>query len=89
MSNADRSESLVSRLTDRDTLYRLGLYLVMYGLAAVFFIPYVRMFELSVTPLSVMSDGGSSGFHRRRHSRSGSGSCSESRSSTAGRGIHC
>ncbi|WP_284008373.1 carbohydrate ABC transporter permease [Haloarcula pelagica] len=58
MSNADRSESLVSRLTDRDTLYRLGLYLVMYGLAAVFFIPYVRMFELSVTPLSVMSDGG-------------------------------
>ncbi|RLM33080.1 carbohydrate ABC transporter permease [Haloarcula sp. Atlit-120R] len=58
MSNADIVESLSERLADRDTLYRIGLYAVMYGLAIVFFIPYWRMFQLSVTPLGVLSQGG-------------------------------
>ena len=60
MSNADASQSLTDRLTDRDTLYRIGLYVAMYGLAVVFFVPYWRMFQLSVTPMSVLSQGG---FH--------------------------
>jgi multiple sugar transport system permease protein len=60
MSNADASRSLTDRLTDRDTLYRIGLYVAMYGLAVVFFVPYWRMFQLSVTPMSVLSQGG---FH--------------------------
>ncbi|SEP16694.1 multiple sugar transport system permease protein [Halogranum amylolyticum] len=60
MSNADASQSLTDRLTDRDTLYRIGLYVAMYGLAVVFFVPYWRMFQLSVTPMSVISQGG---FH--------------------------
>ena len=58
MSNADRSDTLMNRFTDRDRLYRIALYVVMYGIAVVFFIPYWRMFQLSVTPLSVLSEGG-------------------------------
>ncbi|WP_254273117.1 carbohydrate ABC transporter permease [Haloarcula marina] len=60
MSNADATQSLTERVTDRDTLYRIGLYVVMYGLAIAFFVPYWRMFQLSVTPMSVLSQGG---FH--------------------------
>ncbi|WP_135305460.1 carbohydrate ABC transporter permease [Haloarcula amylovorans] len=60
MSNADASQSLTDRFTDRDTLHRIAIYAVMYGLAVVFFVPYWRMFQLSVTPLSVLSQGG---FH--------------------------
>ncbi|GGN99017.1 MULTISPECIES: carbohydrate ABC transporter permease [Haloarcula] len=58
MSNADATQSVTERLTDRDTLYRIGLYAVMYGLAVVFFVPYWRMFQLSVTPIAVLSQGG-------------------------------
>jgi len=60
MSNEDASQSLTDRFTDRDTLQRIAIYAVMYGLAVVFFVPYWRMFQLSVTPLSVLSQGG---FH--------------------------
>ena len=57
MSNATDSETLIDRLTDSDRLYRIALYVVMYGIAVLFFIPYWRMFQLSVTPLSVLSQG--------------------------------
>ncbi|SFR64561.1 carbohydrate ABC transporter permease [Halogeometricum limi] len=60
MSNADSTQSVLNRVTDRDVLRRIGLYAVMYGLAIVFFVPYWRMFQLSVTPMSVLSQGG---FH--------------------------
>ncbi|WP_226013537.1 carbohydrate ABC transporter permease [Halomicrobium salinisoli] len=35
---------------DRKTLYTVGVYVVMYGLAALFAVPLFRMFVLSVTP---------------------------------------
>jgi multiple sugar transport system permease protein len=62
MSNREReqSRSTLRSYVDSDTLYRVGLYVVMYGLAALFFVPYWRMFQLSVTPLDVLSQGG---FH--------------------------
>ncbi|WP_254547097.1 carbohydrate ABC transporter permease [Halomarina pelagica] len=41
-------------------LYRIGVYVAMYGLAIAFFIPYWRMFQLSVTPMRVIAE---SGFH--------------------------
>lgn len=60
MSNREPSSSFLARFTESETLYRLGLYAVMYGVAIAFFIPYWRMFQLSVTPISVLSQ---SGFH--------------------------
>jgi multiple sugar transport system permease protein len=41
----------------RDRLYRLGFYAVMYGIALAFFIPYWRMFQLSITPQGVIASG--------------------------------
>lgn len=59
MSNSNtNTESAISRVLSSDRLYRIGLYIVMYGLAILFFIPYWRMFQLSVTPMSVLSQGG-------------------------------
>lgn len=56
MSNVEpESRSYIDQYVDRDTLHRLGLYAVMYGLAVVFFIPYWRMFQLSITPMSIIS----------------------------------
>ena len=61
MSNENTgTEPSVNRFLNSDRLYRIGLYVVMYGLAILFFVPYWRMFQLSVTPLSVLSEGG---FH--------------------------
>jgi len=61
MSNTNpNSASWTDRHLDRDTLYRIGLYVVMYGIAIAFFVPYWRMFQLSVTPMSVITEGG---FH--------------------------
>jgi len=57
MSSSEPTQSVLDRYADRDTLYRVGLYVVMYGLAVAFFVPYWRMFQLSVTPMSVLSEG--------------------------------
>jgi multiple sugar transport system permease protein len=58
MSNVEpRNESFLDRHVDRDTLNRVALYAVMYGIAIVFFVPYWRMFQLSVTPMAVISEG--------------------------------
>ncbi|SFR97057.1 carbohydrate ABC transporter membrane protein 2, CUT1 family [Halomicrobium zhouii] len=44
-------DSAVERFSlDRETLYRIGVYVVMYGLAFLFAIPLFRMFTLSMTP---------------------------------------
>jgi multiple sugar transport system permease protein len=56
MSNANARNRLVNRV-GRDRLYRLGLYAVMYGIALAFFIPYWRMFQLSITPQGVIASG--------------------------------
>jgi multiple sugar transport system permease protein len=56
MSNANARNRLVNRV-GRDRLYRLGLYAVMYGVAIAFFIPYWRMFQLSITPQGVLASG--------------------------------
>jgi len=56
MSNANTRNRLVNRV-GRDRLYRLGLYAVMYGVAIAFFIPYWRMFQLSITPQGVLASG--------------------------------
>ncbi|QSG13198.1 ABC-type sugar transport system, permease component [Halapricum desulfuricans] len=37
--------------------YRVGIYVVMYGLAALYFIPYWRMFQISVTPTDFIAAG--------------------------------
>lgn len=59
MSNSDTNVVKPDK-RGNERLYRIGLYVVMYGLAALFFVPYWRMFQLSVTPMSVISQGG---FH--------------------------
>ncbi|EFW90143.1 binding-protein-dependent transport systems inner membrane component [Haladaptatus paucihalophilus DX253] len=61
MSNTDTTvDESQAEYFDSERLYRIGLYVVMYGLAALFFIPYWRMFQLSVTPMKFISQGG---FH--------------------------
>jgi multiple sugar transport system permease protein len=48
MATAD--ETLAGLSLDRQTLYRIGVYVTMYGMAILFAIPLYRMFILSVTP---------------------------------------
>lgn len=56
MSNASTRDRLLNRVGKR-RLYRIGLYIVMYGIAAAFFIPYWRMFQLSVSPQDIVASG--------------------------------
>ena len=56
MSNTSAHTSIVDRI-GRERLSRIGLYVVMYGIAVAFFIPYWRMFQLSVTPQSILASG--------------------------------
>jgi multiple sugar transport system permease protein len=48
MATAD--ETLAGLSLNRQTLYRIGVYVTMYGMAILFAIPLYRMFILSVTP---------------------------------------
>lgn len=56
MSNTNASNRFVDRI-GRERLSRIGLYTVMYGIAVAFFIPYWRMFQLSVTPQRILASG--------------------------------
>ncbi|MFC7078203.1 carbohydrate ABC transporter permease [Haloarcula halophila] len=50
MSFADTAKDLIDVRVDVQTLYEVGVYVVLYGLALLWFIPLLRMFALSVTP---------------------------------------
>lgn len=54
MSNTNTG--IVDRI-GRERLSRIGLYVMMYGIAVAFFVPYWRMFQLSVTPQGILASG--------------------------------
>lgn len=56
MSNSSASNRFVDRI-GRERLSRIALYVVMYGIAIAFFIPYWRMFQMSVTPAGLVASG--------------------------------
>lgn len=53
--STEPEHSRLERYTDRRTLQKVGLYVVMYGIAALFFIPYWRMFQVSLMPSEVIA----------------------------------
>jgi multiple sugar transport system permease protein len=47
----------VTEYVENLSWYRVGLYVVMYGVALLYFIPYWRMFQISITPSAVIAAG--------------------------------
>lgn len=53
-----RYTSIKEELVDNQRIYRISLYMTMYGLAVLFLIPYWRMFELSIMPSEIINQEG-------------------------------